>query len=115
MRNSPDRRHGSKIERVTRMLGESSNTALTQDHVVIALGHDVFRSEQPFFERCSHSPLQQDRQLRSSSSPKERKVLHVTSADLNDVAILFDQIDVRFFERFSDDLYPKGFADFRHD
>src|SRR4029453_17242708 len=111
MRNSPDRRHRSKIERVTRMLRESPNAALAQDYVVIALCHDVFRREQPFFECCRHSSLQQDRESRSARSPEQRKILHVTSADLNDVAIPFDQIDMSFFERFSDDLQLKRVAD----
>src|SRR5882724_9365965 len=111
MRNSPHRRHTRKIEGVTRMLAERTKEALAQDYVVIALCHDVFRCEQPFFECCSHSSLQQDRQLRSASSPKERKVLHATSADLNDVAMTFDQIDMRFFERFGDDLQVKRLAE----
>src|SRR5581483_1882560 len=104
MRNSPNRRHRSKVEGVARMLGKSSNAPLAEDYVVIALCHDVFRREQPFFECRGHSSLQQDGELRPASSPQERKVLHVTSADLNDVAVLFDQINMRFFERFGDDL-----------
>ena len=88
MRNSPDRRHRSKIERVPRMLRERANTAFAEDHVVIALSHDVFRCEQPFLERCSHSAFQQHRQPGSASALQKRKVLHVASADLDYVAIL---------------------------
>src|SRR4029453_2997723 len=115
MRNSPDRRYRSKIEGFTRMLRESPNAAFAQDYVVIALGHDVFRRQQPFFECCRHSSLQKYRQLRPASPPEERKVLHVTSTDLNYVAISFDQIDMGFFERFCDDLQPKRIADLNHD
>src|SRR4029453_756288 len=45
----------------------------------------------------------------------EREVLHVSSADLNDIAISFDQTDVRFFERFGDDVQPKRLADLGDD
>ena len=70
------------------MLGKGPNAALAQDYVVVALGHDVFRCEQPFFECCGHSSFKEYRPPRPASPPEKRKVLHVTGADLNDVAIL---------------------------
>src|SRR4029077_4570583 len=114
-RDSPDCGHGGQVERVTRMLSKSANTKLAQDHVVIAFSHDVFGGEQPFFQCGSHSPFQQHGQLRSASPPEKRKVLHAASADLNDVAVLFDETDMGLFERFSNDLQSKCFADLRHD
>src|SRR5690348_11383865 len=104
MRNPANRRYTSEIECVAGVLSESPNAALAQDDVVVALRHDVFGCEQPFFECCSHSSLQQDWQLRSSSSFEKRKVLHVSSADLNHIAIFFYETDVIFFERFCDNL-----------
>jgi hypothetical protein len=38
--------------------------------------------------------------------------LHVPSADLEHVCVLFHQIHVRLIQRFGDDLESKAFADF---
>src|SRR5205814_8837881 len=39
-----------------------------------------------------------------TDAPKEREILHVAGTDLNHIGIFFDQIDVRFIERFAHDL-----------
>ena len=102
--NTANRWHGREIERVPGMLGESANTSLAQDNVVIALRHDVLGREQPFLEGSRHPSLQQHRQLRPARPLQKRKVLHVASANLNDIAVLLDQIDIRLVDRFGDDL-----------
>ena len=86
------------------MLRERAHTAFAQDHIVIAFSHDVFRCEQPFLERCSHAALQQHRQPGSARALQKREVLHVASADLNDVAALLNDVDMRFLGRFSYDF-----------
>ena len=61
MRDAPNRRHRRQIEGIARVLRERANTALAQDHVVVAFSHDVLGREQPFLERCSHAALQKHR------------------------------------------------------
>ena len=104
MGNSTNRWYGSEIERITSVLRECANTSLAQDDIVISFGHDVLGREQPFLECCSHSSLQQHRQLRTASSLQKGKVLHAASANLNDIAVLLDKIDIRLVDRFRDDL-----------
>src|SRR5438128_5575353 len=104
MGNSTNRWYRSEIERVSGMLGERANTSLAQDDVVIPFGHDVLGREQPFLECCSHSSLQQHRQLRTASPLEKGKVLHAASANLNDMTVLLDKIDIRLVDRFRDDL-----------
>src|SRR5262249_8950853 len=43
------------------------------------------------------------------------KILHVAGADLDDVAVSFDQINMRQFERFGDDLQSECVANLCHD
>src|SRR5947207_13400716 len=114
MRNAPDRWHRRKIESVSRMLRERAHTAFAEDHVVIAFSHDVLRREQPFLERRSHSALQKHGHSGTARSFQKRKVLHVASADLNHIAVLFDELDMRFLDGFSHNLEPELLATGRH-
>ena len=50
--------------------------------------------------------------MRSSGASEQRKVLHVARADLNHVAVFFNQIDARFVQCFGDDLQTVNFANF---
>src|SRR5712691_8440229 len=45
-------RDGGNVHRVASVSLECANAALTQDDLVIAAGHDVFRGEQQFFNGC---------------------------------------------------------------
>src|SRR6478752_7270427 len=114
MRNASDRWHRSKIERVPRVLRERAHTAFAEDHVVIAFSHDVLRCEQPFLQGCSHSALQEHRHPGSARAFQKRKVLHVSSADLNHVAVFFDEIDMRFLDGFSHNLQAELFSNGCH-
>src|SRR5439155_12119434 len=114
MRNASNRWHRGKIERVPRMLRECTHTAFAEDHVVIAFSHYVLRCEQPFFERCSHSALQQHGQPGSTRALQKRKILHVASPDLNHVAVLLDEVDMRFLDGFSHNLQTELLANGCH-
>src|SRR5213078_3572987 len=94
---------------------ECTHTAFAEDHVVIAFSHDVLSREQPFLERCSHSALQQHGQPGSARALQKRKILHVTSADLDYVAALFNEVDMRFLDGFSHNLQTELLANSRHD
>src|SRR4029077_3167220 len=106
--------HRRKIECVPRVLRECAHAAFAEYHAVIAFRHDVLRREQPFLERCSHAALQQHRQPGSARVLQKREILHVTSADLDYIAVLFDKIDMRFLDGFSHNLEPKLLANGRH-
>src|SRR6266404_5430158 len=93
--------NGGQIERVTRVLSKGANAALTQDHVVVAFGHDVLRCQQPFIKRRRQPTLEKNRKVRTSGATQKCKVLHAARADLNYVSVLLNQINARIVERFS--------------
>src|SRR6476469_3912079 len=115
MRNASDRWHRRKIERISRVLRERANAAFAEDHVVIAFSHDILRCEQPFLQGRSHSALQQHRHPGSARALQKRKVLHVSSADLNHIAVFFDEIDMRFLDGFCYNLQAELFSNGCHD
>src|SRR5260370_12947381 len=104
MGNSANRWYGREIERIPCVLRERANTSFAQDNIVIPFGHDVLGCEQPFLECCSHSSLQQHRQLRTASPLEKGKVLHAASPNLNDISLPLDKIDITLVDRFRDDL-----------
>src|SRR5207249_10128152 len=61
------------------------------------------------------SSFQQHGQLRPTGPFEKREVLHIASADLDHISVLFDKIDTGLIECFRDDLQSKGFADLHHD
>src|SRR5688572_14557986 len=70
-------RNCRQVQRVAREGFEGANTALAQDHVLIAAGQDVLRRQQPFLHRRSNAALQEDRLTCAAEVAEERKVLHV--------------------------------------
>ena len=95
MREAPHRRDGREIQRVTRVLREGADAALAEDDLIVALGHDVLGSQQPFVERRRKAALQKYGQTRLTRAIQQREVLHVARADLNNVAVTFDKINAR--------------------
>ena len=93
----------AEVESVARVVGEGAHAALAQDHVVIALAHDVFGGHQKFFERRRHAALQQHRFFRTPRAFQQREILHVARADLDHVRVLFDQVERFVVDRFGDD------------
>ena len=51
MRQAMNGRNDRKIDRVAGVIGKGADAAFAEDHVVIALGHDVFGGEQQFIQR----------------------------------------------------------------
>ena len=49
----------------------------------------------------------------AASAFKERKILHVACADLDDVGIFFDEIERFIVDGFGDDAEAELFANFR--
>src|ERR1051326_2844691 len=111
MRDASDRRNRREIERVARVLRKRANAALAEHDLVVSFGHHVLGGEQPLVERRREPAFQQDGDARFAGASQQGKVLHVARADLDDVAVAFDEIDARFVECFSDDLQAVSFAD----
>src|SRR4029077_4954867 len=110
-----DRRHNAEIERVASVIREGAHSALAEDDVVDALAHDVPGGNKKFFERRRDAALQQDRFAGASGALEQREILHVASADLDDVGILVDQVERFVIDGFGDDEQSEAVADFGHD
>src|SRR5438105_3388677 len=76
------RRNDAEVQRVTRVISKCAHTSLTQYDVVIAFTHDVLSSHQELLEGCRHTSFKKNGFLRAPSALQQRKVLHVTRADL---------------------------------
>ncbi len=98
------RNHG-EVESVARKIGERSNAALAEHDVVIALGEDVLGGHEEFVERGGHAALEENRFFGAARAFEERKVLHVTRADLDDVGVFLDEVERFIVNGFGD--YPK--------
>ena len=60
----------------------------------VAAGEQVLRRQQPLLERRRDTALQQDRLAHLAHLPQQRVVLHVAGAELIDVDVLVDQLDL---------------------
>src|SRR5260370_25299456 len=81
--------NNAQVERVARVIGESSHSALAQDHLVIAFRENIFGGHQEFLERIGHTALQQYWLARAAGAAQQREILHIARADLNAVGAFF--------------------------
>src|SRR5271166_3167356 len=105
----------AEIERVASVIGEGAHAALAQDHVVVALAHDVFGGHQKFFHRGRQAALQQHGFMRFTGALQQREILHVARADLDDVTIFLDQVQRFVVDGLGDDQQPEAVTDLRQD
>src|SRR5438067_6658750 len=59
MRQFLDDRNRRDIERISRVILEGADSALTEHHIVVATGHDVLRRQQPLLNCRRRPTLQQ--------------------------------------------------------
>src|SRR5713101_2347363 len=102
-----------EVERVAGKIGERSNAAFAEHHVVIAFGEDIFGGHQEFVERSRHAAFQEDVLFGVAGALQERKILHIARADLDDVRVLLDEIERFIVDGFRDDTETVAGADFR--
>src|SRR6266403_1570506 len=115
MAETLDGRHDAEIERVAGVIGEGAHSALAENYVVVALAHDVLGGHEKFFERCRDAALQEDGLAGASGALEQREVLHVASADLDDVGVLVDEVERFVIDGFGDDEQSEAVANFGHD
>ena len=74
-------RDGRKIQHVTGVRVETSNTALTQNHVFVPFGKDILGRQEQLVDRGGHPALEQHRNIGSTSPTQHRKTTVASSAD----------------------------------
>ena len=108
-----DGRNDGEIKRVAGEIGEGAYAAFAEHHVVVALGEDVLGGHEKFVEGGGHAALQKYRKLGAAGTLEEREILHVARADLDDVGILFDEVEGFVVDSFGDDAEAELLADVR--
>jgi hypothetical protein len=98
--------------REARVIGKRAHTALAEDHIVIALAHNVLGRHQEFFQGGRHSALQQHRFWGTAGAFEQGIIMHVARADLNNVGVFFDQFERLVVDSFGDDPQTEALADF---
>ena len=108
-----EQRHRRKVERVAGIRLERPDAALAEDHVRVARADDVFGGHQPLLDRGAVAALQHDRPRDPPHVPKQRVVLHVAGADLEDVGVFGDDVDLGGLHHLGDDRKPRTIARLR--
>ena len=89
-----EERDGRQVERVAGVRLEGPDAALAQDHVRVAAADDVLGAHQPLLDRRAEAALEHHRPGDPADRGQERVVLHVPGADLEDVGVLGDDVDL---------------------
>ena len=71
-------------------------------------GQDVFGRQQPFLDGGGDAALEHDRLARVAQLAQQREVLHVPRADLKDVGVLVDDLDLADVHHLGDQLEIVG-------
>src|SRR5271163_4541194 len=110
-----DDRDGGDVERVTRVGLERPDAAFAEDYVVVAAGEDVFGTHQEFLHGGGHAALEENWLSDFAEGAKEKVVLHVASAYLEDVYILQHHLDLRGVHDFADGEEAEFVGGFAHE
>ena len=94
---------------------EGADAALAEDHLVVALAHDILGGHEELFEGGAEAALEQDGLAQLAGLLEQGEVLHVAGADLDDVGPLGDQFEGFAVEGFSDDAQAEAVANLGHD
>jgi len=110
-----DGRNDGEIERVAGEVGEGAHAAFAEHDVVVAFGEDVLGGHEEFVEGGGHATLEEHGPFGATGALEEREVLHIASADLDDVGVFLDEVERFVVDRFGDDAETKLLANLRED
>src|SRR5690606_26954208 len=87
---------------------EAADTAFAEDDAVVAAGQDVLGREQPLLDGGGEAALEEDGAIDAGDALEERKVRHVAAADLEDIGVLGDELDLIRLHHLADDRHAGG-------
>src|SRR5437870_4948316 len=90
------------IQSVARGRFKGADSALAEDHVVVAAGHDVFGAEQPFLDGGRHTALQQHRLVYNAQGAQKMVILHIARAHLQNINVRKHRNDLRWVHDLAD-------------
>ena len=80
--------HGGDVQRVAHAVLKGADAPLAQNHLLAALGHDVFGAHHELLQRGGKTALEQHRLAHAAHRLEQLEVLHVPRAHLDQVHIL---------------------------
>ena len=105
-------RHGRQIQGVPGGLLKGPDAPLAEDHVGVALAHNVFCTHQQFFNGVRQATLQQDWLAGLAQLPEQIEILHIPGAYLDDVHVL-EKVQGGDIHDFRDDGHTRGLLGFQ--
>ena len=95
MAHALEHRNGGNIQRVAGVLLVGADAALAEDNVLVAARHDVLSAHQEFLHGVCEAALEQDGLAGLTEFFQQLEVLHIACADLETVALVHEDVDVR--------------------
>ena len=95
MAHALEHRNGGNIECVAGVLLVGADAALAEDNVFVAARHDVLSAHQEFLHGVCEAALEQDGLAGLTEFFQQLEVLHIACADLETVALVHEDVDVR--------------------
>gem|GEM_PF-5624679 len=99
------------IQGIAAVVDKGAYTPLTQNHILVATLHDVLRGHKPFVDGSRHASFQKNRPFRFTGTLQQAVVLHIASADLDDIRIFFNQPEGLFVHNLGDHRHAGLFTD----
>ena len=109
-----DDRHSGEVEGVAGVLLEGADTALTEDDLLVAAGHDVLGAHDPLFDGVAEAALEQNGLVHLAHSLEQLEVLHIAGTDLHHVHIFLELGDSFLAHQLGDDGHTGGLAGLYH-
>ena len=89
------------------MLANGPDPPFTENHLGVALRHDIFRRHEPLVQGGVHAPLEHYRLLGPAGAEQQAEVLHIPGPDLDDVGIFGHQFQGLLVHSLGDDEQPR--------
>ena len=99
-----------QVERVAGRIFEGPDSALAEDHLPVPFGEDVLGRHQEVFHGRAHAAFQEDRDPGAAAFLEQVEVLHVAGADLEDVGVALDDLDLARVHDFGHDRHAEAVA-----
>src|SRR5215217_5667735 len=106
--------NSAQIERVARGSLKRADAALTEDHIGVTLAQDVFGAHYQIINRGAESPLEHHGKSAASDFLQQREIVHVASANLKTIRVLFDHrqiAGVHHFRNHREAGFRAGFSE----
>src|ERR1035437_7054842 len=99
-------RYGRDIAGIAGSGLEGPYAALAQNHVGVAVGHNVLGGHEQFLDGGTHAALQQYRPAAAAQRFQQREILHIAGAHLHAVGVLRHHFHVAIAHDLGDDAEP---------